>query len=168
MKTNKITFLGIMLSLSLILSYVDSLIPLSTYVPGMKIGLANIITMYVLFNYRVRDAFIIMLLRVLISGLLFSGINSIIFGLTGGVLCIIFMTVSKKTRLFSVIGVSVIGSLSHNLGQVLAAFIIMDNINVMYYFPFLLITGLFTGAVIGYISGILIRRFEKIWSDNTK
>lgn len=168
MKTNKITFLGIMLSLSIILSYVDSLIPLSTYIPGMKIGLANIITMYVLFKYRVRDAFIIMFLRVLISGLLFSGLNSIIFGLTGGVLCIVFMTVSKKTKLFSVIGVSVIGSLSHNLGQVIAAFIIMDNINIMYYFPFLLITGLLTGAVIGYISGILIRRFEKIWSDNTK
>ena len=168
MNTNKITFLGIMLSLGIILSYVDSLIPLSTYVPGMKIGLANIITMYVLYNYRLRDAFIIMFLRVLISGFLFFGLNSVIFGLMGGVMCIFFMTLFKKVKMFSVIGVSVIGSLSHNLGQILTAFIIMDNINIMYYFPVLLVTGLITGAVIGYISGILIKRFEKIWSDNTK
>lgn len=162
MKTKNIALLGLMLALSLVLSYIENLIPIYTAVPGVKLGIANIVTMYVLYTCHIRDACIIMFLRVLISGVLFSGLNSIIFGLIGGIMCIFAMAFAKKLLCFSVMGVSMIGAVFHNLGQIAAAFIIMSNIRIMYYFPALLVSGVISGLVIGYISAIFINRFQNV------
>ena len=162
METKMITRLGMLLAVSLILSYIESLIPVIISVPGIKLGLANIITMYVLYVYKQKTAFVIMLMRVLISGILFTGLNTVIFGLLGGIFCIISMTIAVRLKKFSIMGVSVSGAVFHNLGQILAAFIIMDNVNILYYFPFLMISGIITGFIIGYISAVVIKRFQNM------
>ncbi|MCR5701838.1 MAG: Gx transporter family protein [Lachnospiraceae bacterium] len=160
MKTKTITRLGILLCLGLILSYVESLIPIMVAVPGFKIGLSNIVTMYVLYLYDNKKAFTIMVLKVVLSGFLFSGISAIIYGLAGGVFCIVVMSLLKKTNLFSIMTVSMTGAISHNFGQLVAAFIVMRNVQIFMYFPVLILTGTVTGLLIGFLSGIVIKRLE--------
>lgn len=160
MSAKMITRLGILLSLSLSLSYLESLIPLNVSVPGVKMGLANIVTMYVLYYYGIKDASAVLILRVLISGFLFSGLSSVIFGLCGGVLSILVMYLLKKVKSLSVIGVSIAGAVSHNVGQILIALIIMDNVGVLYYLPYLSITGLISGLLVGYISALLMKKIN--------
>lgn len=162
MSTKKITSLAMLLSLGLILSYLESMLPLNFSVPGIKIGLANMVTMFVLYNYGVKDSAIILLLRVVLSGLIFSGLNTILFGIVGGAFCIAAMSLTKKLNYFSVIGVSVLGAVFHNIGQLVAAFIVMQNSNIIYYLPFLSIAGVVSGFLIGYISAFLIKRFQNI------
>ncbi|MBE5923658.1 MAG: Gx transporter family protein [Lachnospiraceae bacterium] len=160
MKTKTITRLGIFLCLGLVLSYVESLIPVVVAIPGFKIGLSNIVTMYVLYVYDSKKAFVIMALRVILSGFLFSGMSAILYGLVGGVFCIVVMSLLKKTNLFSVMAVSMTGAVFHNFGQLMAAFIVMNNAKIFMYFPVLVLTGIVTGLLIGYLSGFVIKRLE--------
>ncbi len=166
MSTKKISELGVLLSVGLILSYLESLIPVAFPIPGIKLGLANIVTMYILYRYKAKEAILIMILRVLISGILFSGLTAIVFGILGGLLSITFMLLAKKTGFFSIMGLSMIGAVMHNAGQILAAFIIMENAAVIYYFPYLLISGIITGLIVGYISAIIIKRLSRLKNDN--
>ena len=162
MDTRKMTRIAMLLTLGLALSYFESLIPFNFSVPGIKLGLANMVTMFVLYRYETKDAVLIMFLRVLISGFMFSGLNTIIFGIFGGIFCITVMKVIKRFDFFSVVGVSILGAVFHNIGQLAAAFIIMQNTNIIYYLPYLLISGIVSGFFIGYISAILIKRFQNI------
>ena len=124
MDTGKISRLGILLALSIILSYLESLLPIAVSVPGIKLGLANTVTMAALYIYSEKEAGIILVLRVIMTGFIFSGISSIIFGLIGGCLCIIVMSFLKKFSVFSVMGISMAGAVTHNIGQIIAAFIV--------------------------------------------
>lgn len=160
MSTQKLTRLAMFLALSLILSYLESLIPVSASIPGIKIGLANIITMYMIYCYSIRETVVIMFLRVIISGFMFSGLTTIIFGILGGMVCIIVMWLLKRTSLFSIMGVSMAGAVAHNAGQILAAYIVIQNAEIIYYMPYLCISGLVTGLLVGYISALIIRRFK--------
>lgn len=160
MSTQKLTRLAMFLALSLILSYLESLIPINASIPGIKIGLANIITMYMIYCCGIKETGIIMFLRVILSGFLFSGLTTIIFGILGGMVCIIVMWSLKKISMFSVMGVSMAGAVSHNAGQILAAFIVIQNAEIIYYLPYLCISGLVTGLLVGYISALVIRRFK--------
>ena len=166
MSTKKISELGVLLSVGLILSYLESLIPVAFPIPGIKLGLANIVTMYILYRYKAKEAILIMILRVLISGILFSGLTAIVFGILGGLLSIAFMLLAKKTGFFSIMGLSMVGAVMHNAGQILAAFIIMENAAVIYYLPYLLISGIISGLIVGYISAIIIKRLSRLKNDN--
>lgn len=161
MDTRKITRLGMLLALGLILAYIEHLIPVFIAIPGIKFGIANIITMYVLYNSGSRDAFILMLLRIAISGVLFNGLNQALFGLVGGLFCIAVMTILKRSDRFSVMGVSMTGAVFHNMGQLVTAYFIMNNAGILYYFPALCISGLISGLLVGYLSAVFIKRFNK-------
>lgn len=147
--------LSMLLSISIILNILESLIPIFNF-PGIRIGLANIITLIVLYTYGSKDAIYISILRVLLVGILRTGLFSIsfYFSLFGSIFSIISMIIFKKTKL-SIIGVSIVGSIMHNVGQIIAALFLI-NTNLIYYMPILLITSIITGTIIGFISKELL------------
>lgn len=147
--------LSMLLSTSIILNILESLIPIFNF-PGIRIGLANTITLIVLYTYGSKDAIYISILRVLLVGILRTGLFSIAFyfSLFGSIFSIISMIIFKKTKL-SIIGVSIVGSIMHNVGQITAALFLI-NTNLIYYMPILLITSIITGTIIGFISKELL------------
>lgn len=159
MNTRKITEFGLLLAVSLVLAYFESLLPVMIAVPGVKLGVSNIVTMLVLYRWGKKQAFFFMTLKVVMAGFLFSGITGIVYSFAGGTFCIIAMSVIKRFPFFSVMGVSMAGAVFHNLGQILAAVIVMENIHIFYYFPVLCLTGLISGFAVGYISALLIKWF---------
>ena len=134
MRTKKITQMGLFLATALVLSYLESLLPVVIAVPGVKIGLANIITMLLLYQYGGRRAFLFMVVRVVLSGFLFSGMAGIVYSLAGGICCIVVMELIRKIPYCSILGVSMAGAVSHNFGQILVAWLVMANSHILYYF----------------------------------
>ena len=161
MKTRKIAYLGVFLALALILSYVESLIPFYLGIPGVKLGLTNLIVVVMLYCTGTKEAFGVSVARILLAGVLFGNLFSILYSLAGGVLSFIVMCLLKKTGRFHVISVSVTGGISHNLGQLIAAAFVVETYDIFYYMPFLLIAGVATGFVIGMLAQEFILRFEK-------
>ena len=162
MRTKKITQMGLFLATALVLSYLETLLPVVVAVPGVKIGLANIITMLLLYQYGGRRAFLFMVVRVVLSGFLFSGMAGIVYSLAGGICCIVVMELIRKIPYCSILGVSMAGAVSHNFGQILVAWLVMANSHILYYFPVLCISGLITGILIGLLSDILWKRLKNI------
>lgn len=161
MKTRKIAYLGVFLALALILSYVESLIPFYFGIPGVKLGLTNLIVVVMLYCTGTKEAFGVSVARILLAGFLFGNLFSILYSLAGGGLSFIVMCLLKKTGRFHVISVSVTGGISHNLGQLIAAAFVVETYDIFYYMPFLLIAGVATGFVIGMLAQEFILRFEK-------
>ena len=161
MKTRKIAYLGVFLALALILSYVESLIPFYFGIPGVKLGLTNLIVVVMLYCTGTKEAFGVSVARILLAGFLFGNLFSILYSLAGGVLSFIVMCLLKKTGRFHVISVSVTGGSSHNLRQLIAAAFVVETYDIFYYMPFLLIAGVATGFVIGMLAQEFILRFEK-------
>lgn len=163
MKTKHITELGFLLAVSLVLAYLESLLPVIIAVPGVKLGLANVVTMFVLYHWDWKRAFFFMTLRVVLAGFLFSGVAGILYSFAGGLCCILIMNIVKRLSIFSVIGVSILGAVFHNFGQLLVALYVMENAHILYYFPVLCLSGTVTGLLVGYISALLIRQMNKIF-----
>ena len=161
MKTRKIAYLGVFLALALILSYVESLIPFYFGIPGVKLGLTNLIVVVMLYCTGTKEAFGVSVARILLAGFLFGNLFSILYSLAGGVLSFIVMCLLKKTGRFHVISVSVTGGISHHIGQLIAAAFVVETYDIFYYMPFLLIAGVATGFVIGMLAQEFILRFEK-------
>ncbi len=161
MHTGKVTQLSLLLALSLILSYIETLLPVFIAVPGMKIGLANVVTLLLLYREKKAVVFSFMMLRVLITGFLFSGLSGILYGMAGGVLSIFVMCILKKCKWFSVLGVSIAGGIFHNVGQLLVAALIMENVRIFYYFIVLLLSGAVSGLLVGYLSYLMFRQVNK-------
>lgn len=161
MKTRKIAYLGVFLALALILSYVESLIPFYFGIPGVKLGLTNLIVVVMLYCTGTKEAFGVSVARILLAGFLFGNLFSILYSLAGGVLSFIVMCLLKKTGRFHVISVSVTGGISHNIGQLIAAAFVVETYDIFYHMPFLLIAGVATGFVIGMLAQEFILRFEK-------
>ena len=169
MEFKKITRLSILLSLSIVLSIVESLIPIfNGIIPGLKIGLANIAIMVILYTYGVKEAIFISIVRVFIVGMLRTGLFNItfFFSLTGAILSLISMAIFKKMNFFSIIGISIIGSITHTIGQMLVAMLFVKNANIIYYLPILTLFAIPTGLIVGYTSKKLIGEFKTTKSDN--
>ena len=162
-KTMKIAFLGMFVTLALIASYVESLVPFYFGAPGIKLGLANLITIVLLYRGSLKDAALVSILRIVLSGLLFGNMFSIIYSFCGAFLSLLIMCFLKRLEGFSILGVSIAGGVFHNLGQLLAAICLMENGNIMYYFPVLLIAGVVTGLLIGIGSREVLKRMPKLW-----
>ena len=162
LKYKKMTFLALSVSLAMILSFVESLIPPLVAVPGVKIGLANIVTVFLLYTLGWRAAGCVSLIRVLLSALLFGNVQSLIFALSGAALSFIVMVAVKKLLPFGKVGVSVLGAVAHNAGQVAAAVIVMETAALAYYFIPLVISGTVAGVFVGILAAILTTRLEKI------
>lgn len=156
----KTAYLGMFLALALICSYIESLIPFHFGVPGIKLGLANVIVVVMIYGMGAREALLLSILRILLAGFLFGNPFSIIYSLSGGILSYFVMLLLKNTQKFHVISVSTAGGIFHNLGQLLVASAVVENYNLFYYAPVLLVSGFITGFLIGNVAQELIFRLK--------
>ena len=160
-KTNKeIALTGVFIALAMILSYLESLVPIGFAVPGIKLGLANLVTIVSLYKLGIKNTLIISVGRIILSGILFGNMMIIIYSLAGAFLSILVMVLIKKTKIFSATGVSICGAIAHNFGQIIVAVITLDNMNIMYYMIVLAIAGAIAGTLIGLLSGMIIRNIR--------
>lgn len=148
----RVTTIGIFTALAMIFSYVEVLIPFTFAVPGMKLGLANLVVVTGIYCLDWKDVCTVSLIRILLTGLLFGNGVSILYSFSGGIVSLIVMMAFKKTDWFSVIGVSVSGAVFHNIGQILAAVFVMQTKAILSYLPVLMITGVVTGFVLGLVA----------------
>ena len=160
MKTKKLVTLALLTAVAMILSYLESLIPLSVAVPGIKMGLANLAVIFVLYRIGFKEACVVSLLRILWLAIIFGNFMTLSYSIVGAVLSLTGMVLLKKLDRFSEVGVSVTGGILHNVGQILTAMVLMDTAQIIYYLPMLLISGIVGGTVIGIISAILIKRVK--------
>lgn len=160
MKNQKLVAMALFVTSALMLSYIESLFPFFFGVPGMKLGLANLAVVVVLYHYGWREALTVNILRIILSGLLFGNMFSILFSLGGALVSFLCMTAAKRVGL-SLYGVSMAGGVFHNVGQLVIAAFLVETAAVGYYAPGLLVVGLVTGAVIGAIGKELLLRLPK-------
>lgn len=166
MNTKRITEFGLLLAISLVLAYFESLLPVMVAVPGVKLGLANIVTMLVLYRNGFKNAFFFMTLRVVMAGFLFSGVTGILYSFAGGMLSILAMSLAKRFSFFSAVGVSILGAVCHNAGQIIAALLVMENAHILYYFPVLCVSGTISGFLTGYLSYFLFQKYNQLFPED--
>lgn len=155
MKT-KPAFLGLFAAVAIIFGYVETLIPI--FIPGIKPGLANLAVLLILDKYSWREAAFVSTVRILVIGFLFGNLFSILYSLAGATLSLLVMTLLTRFTDFSLMGISMAGGISHNLGQLLVAMAIVSNFHLIYYGPALLISGIITGLLIGFLTGEVRKR----------
>lgn len=153
--TKKLALSAILAAMAMILSYIEALIPLPVPIPGVKLGLANLIIIIAIYKLGFKYAFVINCVRIFTAGLLFTGVFGIMYSLAGGVLSIIIMYLLYRTNLFSMVGISMAGGVAHNLGQLITACLIMSNIKLMSYFSILLFSGMISGILIGIVAWLV-------------
>ena len=156
----KTAYLGMFLALALICSYVESLIPFNFGIPGVKLGLTNIVVVLMLYCIGAKEAFLVSVLRILLAGFLFGNPFSIIYSMGGGVLSFLAMVLLKKAGKFRVVSISVMGGIFHNIGQLFVASVVVENSNLFYYMPVLLVAGFVTGFLIGILAQEMILRLK--------
>ena len=156
----KVAYFGFFTALALIFSYVETLIPINFGIPGAKLGLANLVIVTVLYKARWQDAFLLSVIRIVLAGFIFGNLFAILYSLAGGLLSLAAMTMIKQRGSFSVIGVSMAGGVTHNIGQLIVAMLVVETYQVGYYLPVLMISGLVTGALIGLVCKEVIRRLK--------
>ncbi len=160
MKTRRVAFLGLFIALAFVMSYIEFLLPISIGIPGAKIGLANLVIVVALFVIGKKDAFILSVIRVLLVGLTFGNMAMTIYSIAGATLSFVAMLIAMKTNKLSVTGVSVVGGVFHNVGQIIVAMIMMETTGLIFYLPFLLVIGTISGVVIGIVSSMIIARIK--------
>jgi len=161
MKTGRYAFLGLSLALALILSYVETLIPFGFAIPGIKLGLANLIVLIFLSLKRTKEAILISVTRILLAGFMFGSLSTILYALCGGLLSFIVMYLVLKIDKVSVRLVSMTGGLFHNIGQLIVAGFIVGFKSIIYYIPYLVLAGLLTGLLIGVICSLVLPYIRK-------
>ena len=160
-RNEKLTKMAMLVALAMIFSYVESLIPINFGIPGMKLGVANLVTVTGLYFLELPEVFLVVVTRILLTGFLFGNGMSIIYSLAGGILSLLMMAVIKRINGFSVIGVSIMGGVSHNIGQIIVASIVVENLKLVYYLPALLIAGAVTGFIMGILSKNILPIVQK-------
>ena len=161
MKSKKIAYLGLFTALAMILSFVESQIPALVAIPGIKVGLPNIALVFVLYRLGAKEALGISFVRVFLVSLLFGNLQIFTFSLAGAMLSMLGMILLKKTGWFSVITVSIMGGILHNVGQIIAACLWTQTAEVALYLPVLLVSGFLTGGLIGLAAGLVTKRLNK-------
>ena len=161
LSTKQMVTLSALVAVAMILSYVESMIPAFVAVPGVKMGLSNIATVFALYSLGWPYAICVSVVRVLLSSLLFGNFVSLIYSLSGAFLALGIMILLKKLDKFSTVGVSVAGGVGHNAGQIIAACIVMENAAISLYIIPLIISGTISGVLIGLVAGNLVERVKK-------
>ena len=159
---SKVAYFGVFTALALIFSYVETLIPINFGIPGVKLGLANLIIVIALYKMRLREVYLLSIVRVLLSGFIFGNYFSIIYSLAGGLLSLTVMAVFKRKDGFSIMGISITGGVFHNVGQLIVAMLVVETFSVAYYVPVLLIAGMITGLLIGIVSNEMLKRLVNV------
>ena len=148
---------ALMATLALIFSYIEAIIPYNPGVPGIKLGIANVVIVVALYRFGARDAVAVNLIRIVLAGLLFNGLFGMLYSLGGAVLSLTGMVLLKKTDLFSVVGVSMAAGVLHNFGQLLVAAFLIEDLRIFFYFPALLFSGTFAGILVGMVSVAILK-----------
>ena len=161
---NKTAFMGLLLAFALILSYIETLIPFQTGIPGVKLGLANLAVVLSLYLFTWKEAILLTTLKAVLSGLMFGNLFMIIYSLAGALISCMIMILLKKIGGFHVPIVSVAGGVMHNMGQLLVAVFVVETYSIFYYIPVLMIAGLITGLVIGSVAALVLPYIQNIVS----
>lgn len=162
MNTKKISLIGLCVALALVLSYLESLIPPLAAVPGIKVGLPNVIIVFALYKLGAKEATLISVLRLLLVALLFGNALTFFYSFAGAVLSLILMIILQKVDMFSTVGVSVAGGVAHNAGQITVACLIMETAQIALYLPILILSGVIAGIAVGLAGHLLINRIKRI------
>ena len=153
-----ITELAIFTAIAFIFSYIESLFPLPIPFPGIKLGLANLGVLFILKKYSFKEAALVSVVRILVIGFMFGNLFSILYSLAGAALSLTVMDLLKKHSGFSLIGISVAGGVTHNIGQLIVAMIVVSNTSLMIYAPALLVAGVLAGILIGGLTKEVVGR----------
>lgn len=157
----EVALMGVMTALALIFSYVEVLIPFNFGIPGVKLGLANLVIVVALYVMPFKYAFLLDIMKILTASFLFGNGMTLIYSLSGGLLSFAVMALAKKIDKLSVIGVSVLGGVFHNLGQLIVAILVMGTLKIAYYFSVLAVAGLVTGLLLGIVADRIISLLKK-------
>ncbi len=161
MKAKSVALTGLLIALALILSYLESLVPLSFAIPGIKLGLPNLVIVFALYRLRPGIAAAISLLRVALVALLFGSALSLAYSAAGAVCSFLVMVLLKKSGRFGCTGVSVAGAVTHNLAQIATAALLLETSALAWYFPVLCVSGTAAGVCIGLLSALLVQRIPE-------
>lgn len=165
MKAKRVATFGILIALAFLLSYIERIIPIPIPIPGIKLGLANLVVICGLYTMGPKEAFTLSIIRIILVGMTFGNPSTMMFGIGGGLLSWFLMVLFYKNKKLSTSGVSIIGGISHNIGQILVASWVVKNLIIIYYLPFLLISGALTGMIIGIIGSTIIDRIKMMKID---
>lgn len=157
-----LALLGMLLGLALLCSYVETLIPINFRIPGIKLGLANIVVVIAMYRIGIKEALLIAVARIFLSGFLFGNMFAVVYSLAGGVLSFFIMLFLKSKLKLNVISVSTAGGIAHNLGQLIVAALVVENMNLLYYMSVLFFAGLLTGLLIGIVSREILVRLSAV------
>lgn len=158
--TKKIAYLGLLIALAFVFSYVEFLLPVSLGVPGAKLGLANLVIIVAMYTLNSKDAFVLSMIRIVLVGLTFGSLASMFYSFAGGIASFAVMAAAKRTGLLSITGVSVLGGVFHNIGQILMAILVVRTASLIYYLPVLLLVGSVSGVVIGVVGALVTKRIQ--------
>ncbi len=163
-RTQKMTFVSLLVSQAIVLSFIERMIPLNSSIPGAKLGLANIITLTSLYLFSFKETFSIILLRTIMVAFIAGSFSSFLYSVSGAVvsLLVMYSLIKVSSEKISTVGVSVLGAISHNLGQLLMAALIIQNIRITIYLPMLMLTGVATGMIVGVTVNLLLKFLQKI------
>lgn len=162
-KLSRVAMLGLITAVAMILSYVESLIPpIWAAVPGIKIGLPNIVLVLLLYKVGLKETAIVSFVRIVLTAVMFGTVMTFAYSVAGAALSLVMMALFKRLNLFSAVGVSIIGGVMHNLGQILVAIMLFDTVQLGYYMIVLAFTGTVAGVFVGLCGSVLLKRFERI------
>lgn len=164
MSGRKNAYLGLLIALAFIFSYIEFLIPINLGIPGIKLGLANLVVIVALYTMNEKDAFLLSMVRILLVGFTFGNLSAMLYSLAGGLASFAAMLLAKRTCWFSQKGVSVLGGIFHNVGQILTAMLILETSQLIYYLPVLMISGIVSGALVGGLAVIVADRVKSCLS----
>lgn len=163
-KIRKMIYISLLVAMSLVLHIFEGMIPVPFITPGAKLGLANIITVIALYTLGCKEAFLVLFLRILLSVMFGGSVSRLIYSLAGGILSYMFMVITKflGSDKISIVGVSCVGAVFHNIGQLLAAALVVNTIGVMLYLPLMSIAGIGTGIFVGITGNFAVAHLKKI------
>lgn len=159
--TKKLTVSALLVALAMIFSYIEVLIPFNFGIPGIKLGLANLVVVVALYLLGTKQAFMISMVRIILVAFTFGSLAALLYSIAGGILSFAVMALCRKMKGLSVMGVSVAGGVSHNIGQIIVAVLVVENMNLLFYIPVLMVAGIITGLLIGLVAGMVLPAVKK-------
>lgn len=157
----KISYSALFIALAMIFSYIEFLLPLPILIPGVKLGLANLVIVVPLYLFGAKTALVISVVRILLVGATFGNLSTMLYSMAGGMLSLLMMVLAKKIKNISPVGVSVVGGVFHNVGQIVVAMLVIESVKLVYYLPVLVISGAVTGFLVGVLVTQVLCRLEK-------
>lgn len=164
-KIYRVCLSGMFIGLAMVFSYLEALVPVHVGIPGVKLGLANLVTIVALYKLDAGYAAWISLVRVVLSAMLFGNMTVMLYSLAGAAISLCIMVLLVRTRLFGMTGVSIAGGVAHNVGQLFVAWLVIENQNVLYYMPVLLLAGTAAGACIGLLASAVMKKLNNFFME---